>query len=394
MLPPISQNIQVNFKYNIIFTEGLFKADNSLLLNTLNPSSGSCETKILCVVDNGLLDANPGLFKEINQYFDGQPSLQCVQPPLVVPGGEKVKNHTQYVEAIQELIHRHKIDRHSYILAIGGGAVIDMVGYAAAVSHRGVRLIRIPTTVLSQNDSAVGVKNGINAYGKKNFLGTFAPPYAVLIDFDFLTTLNDRDWISGTSEAVKVALLKDPDFFHFLEDHSGRLQGRDMPSMQKLIYRCAELHLDHIANSGDPFEAGTSRPLDFGHWAAHKIEQLSNYKIRHGEAVAVGLALDVTYAYYSNILSKNDWIRILELLRQLGFKLFVPELTINLDEPGKHPSILEGLNEFREHLGGQLTIMLIKGIGESFETHTMDEKRILKSIKALREYELSTTVNR
>ncbi|MEX0773622.1 MAG: 3-dehydroquinate synthase [Balneolales bacterium] len=386
MLLPINQAVQVNFNYQVTFTNGLFQVKNPLLKDTLHSSGDARQIRILSVIDEGLLQHNPGLIAEINQYFDSQASIFPVRDPFIVPGGEGVKNDIKYVNSIQEMVHQYGIDRHSFILAIGGGAVLDMAGYAAAVSHRGVRLIRIPTTVLSQNDSAVGVKNGVNAYGKKNFLGSFAPPYAVLNDFDFLTTLSDRDWRSGMSEAVKVALLKDPAFFCFLEENAEKLKNRDMPAMQQLIYRCAELHLNHISTSGDPFEAGTSRPLDFGHWSAHKLEQLSDYKIRHGEAVAIGLALDATYAYHTNLLEKDEWDRILGLLRNLGFKLFIPELALDLDEPGKQASIIEGLNEFREHLGGQLTIMLLEGIGKGFETHSMDEGKILQSIRTLKEF--------
>jgi 3-dehydroquinate synthase len=205
------------------------------------------------------------------------------------------------------------------VLGIGGGAVLDMVGYAAATAHRGIRLIRVPTTVLAQNDSGVGVKNGINAFGKKNFLGTFAPPYAVLNDIDFLTTLDDRDWRSGIAEAVKVALIKDANFFEFITTNAKALARRDMDSMQHLVYRCAQLHLNHIANSGDPFEKGSSRPLDFGHWAAHKLEQLTHYNLRHGEAVAIGIALDTTYSYMAGMLSRSDWQQVLETAENIRF---------------------------------------------------------------------------
>ena len=122
--------------------------------------------------------------------------------------------------SVHRAIHEYGIDRHAYVLAVGGGALLDMVGYAAATAHRGVRLVRVPTTVLSQNDSGIGVKNSVNAFGKKNFLGTFAPPFAVFNDFTFLTTLSDRDWRAGISEAIKVALLKDATFFAFLEEHA------------------------------------------------------------------------------------------------------------------------------------------------------------------------------
>ena len=132
-----------------------------------------------------------------------------------------------------------------------------MVGYAATVAHRGIKHIRIPTTVLSQNDSGIGVKNGINYKGKKNFLGTFAPPAAVFNDNQFLLTLSDRDYRSGISEAIKVALIKDHDFFLWLENNADALVKRDVEAMDYLIKRCAQLHLEHIGGA-DPFETGSA----------------------------------------------------------------------------------------------------------------------------------------
>jgi 3-dehydroquinate synthase len=214
-------------------------------------------------------------------------------------------------------------------------------------------------------------------------LGTFTPPYAVINDFKFLTTLSARDWRSGIAEAVKVSLIKDASFFEFIEQHAQQLANRDLEAMKVLVYRCACLHLDHIANNGDPFELGSSRPLDFGHWAAHKLEQLSDYRLRHGEAVAVGVALDTTYSCLAGLLDKSAWQRVLNLLSTVGFELCVPEMTQYLDEPADHRSIFAGLSEFREHLGGRLTIMLLRDIGLGFEVHELDEELVRKSVSLL-----------
>ena len=264
--------------------------------------------------------------------------------------------------------------RHSYILAIGGGSVLDLAGYAAATAHRGIRLIRMPTTVLSQNDSGVGVKNSVNALHAKNFLGTFAPPYAVVNDLSFLPSLSDRDWRSGIAEAIKVALVKDAAFFDELEANAERLAPprRDANAMTRLIYQCATLHLDHIATSGDPFEMGASRPLDFGHWAAHQLEQLTDYELRHGEAVAIGIALDATYSHLCGLLPTSDWGRALDLLDAVGFNLYVPEIDAHMDDPEHPRSVFRGLEAFREHLGGELTIMLLASIGRGIEVHDVD----------------------
>jgi 3-dehydroquinate synthase len=302
--------------------------------------------------------------------------LELAAGPLLVPGGERAKDGTRWVEAVHELVHDAGLCRHSFLIAVGGGAVIDAAGLAAATAHRGIRLIRVPTTVLAQNDAAVGVKNGVNAFGKKNWIGTFSPPHAVLCDSRFLLTLSDRDWRAGTVEAVKVGLLKDPAYFRWLEASAPALAGRDLGVMEALIQRCAELHLTHIARGGDPFERRSARPLDFGHWSAHKLEQLSGYRLRHGEAVAVGIALDCAYSRLAGLLGDDDLSRVLGLLAALGFDLYVPELSQELD-------LLRGLDEFRQHLGGRLAITLLRGIGQGFEVDAMDLEHVRKSIRLL-----------
>lgn len=337
---------------------------------------------MLFVVDEGVNQHHTGLLSAIEAYCRTH-RLSMTGPPLRVPGGERVKHEHDWVLTTLRAIERAGLCRHSFVVAVGGGAVLDMAGLAAATAHRGVRLIRVPTTVLSQNDSGVGVKNSVNAFGKKNFLGTFAPPYAVLNDSRFLTTLSDRDWRSGIAEAIKVALIKDAAFFRYLERRAAALARRDMEAMQRLIYRCAELHLQHIATGGDPFELGSARPLDFGHWAAHKLEQLSGYRLRHGEAVAIGIALDTTYSHLSGLLAEPDWRRVLRLLRNTGFALHAPELGEHLNEPSHPRCILRGLSEFREHLGGELTVTLLERIGRGLEVHEIDERRVSESIRIL-----------
>lgn len=384
----IRQNFTVSFAYDVAFTRGLFEADNQLFANSIKAEAGKPIPKVLFIFDEKMFHHHPGLFEKIRNY-SAKPGryFELIDEYILIPGGEKCKNHPEYVEEVLAAIEKADLDRHSYVAVAGGGAVIDAVGYAAAIAHRGVRLIRIPTTVLAQNDAAVGVKNGVNAFGKKNFLGTFVPPNAVLNDFDFLKTLEERDWRAGISEAVKVALIKDATFFKKLEEDAEALRRRDMKAMQDLIIRCAELHLEHISTSGDPFETGSSRPLDFGHWAAHKLEQLTGYELRHGEAVAIGIALDTTYSYLRGMISEENCNRIVDIFKRCGFRLFVPELGNGLNNPEEKESILYGLEEFREHLGGELTIMLLQGIGQGVEVHEVDTDLYKKAISILRQAE-------
>lgn len=378
----LQQSFQVKFEYKVFFTSRLFDKGNALFQEfLLREKKAETPPKLLFVLDENVARHHPTLITDIKAYFSSYPSLKLVEDVLIVPGGEASKNDEGLFYKIVAAVNTHKIDRHSYLIAIGGGSVLDLAGYAAAVSHRGVRHIRIPTTVLSQNDSGVGVKNGINYFRKKNFLGTFAPPVAVFNDFHFLTTLEDADWRSGISEAIKVGLIKDAAFFHWLVENAPLLVKRDMPAMQYLVKRCAELHLEHI-RSLDPFEMGSSRPLDFGHWSAHKLEQLTDFKIRHGEAVAIGIALDSVYSYLSGRLSKDALDAILALNKTLGFDLTHSLLQV---QDNQSP-LLKGLEEFREHLGGRLTITLLNAIGSGEEVHEMDGELIKQASAWLQQH--------
>ncbi|MCA6074295.1 3-dehydroquinate synthase [Fulvivirga sedimenti] len=370
----IKQRFEVPFRYNVYFKRDLFEESNDFLRKLLESEGAS---RLAVVIDGGLAQAQPDLRSRIDRYFKGSFTAACIE----VQGGEAVKNSWEGVEAVLKLVNEQHIDRHSYVIAIGGGAVLDMAGFAAAIAHRGVRHIRIPTTVLSQNDSGVGVKNGINYFGKKNFIGTFAPPNVVINDVTFLETLNDRDWRSGISEAIKVSLLKDPDFFEWIEENVHALNARNADVMEELIYRCAELHVEHISGQGDPFESGSSRPLDFGHWAAHKLEHVTDYTVRHGEAVAMGIALDVCYAGEIGMLSQALTDRIVRLISSLGFAVYHTDLG---DENGMNPEIMHGLVEFQEHLGGVLTITLIEDVGKAVDVHEVDHDAYDRSIKKLK----------
>jgi 3-dehydroquinate synthase len=271
---------------------------------------------------------------------------------------------------VGEQAARCGLDRQSYVIAVGGGAMLDAVGLGAALVHRGVRLVRLPTTVLAQGDAGIGVKNGINAFGQKNFFGCFQPPWAVVNDLDFLQTLTDRDWRSGIAEAIKVAAIKDAGFFRFLETNAARIAARDAAGMETLVRRCARLHVEHTATSGDPFEFGSARPLDFGHWSAHKLELMSGFRISHGEAVAFGVLLDSSYAREKGWISAAEFEVIDRGLRQSGFPLLHDEV-FQRDAAGQL-EIFAGLRDFREHLGGELCVTFPQGIGARFEMHEID----------------------
>ncbi len=380
----IERTIQVGFRHQVHFTKRVFDPANLLLADVLVNRETGARHKALVIVDESLALSQPKLVPQIEAYFATYSNaLNLLCSPLVMEGGERTKNSYFHVSEVQSHVDRYHIDRHSYVIAVSGGALLDMVGLAAATAHRGLRHVRIPTTTLSQADSGVGVKNGINAFGKKNFIGAFAPPFAVINDFDLLASLSPRDKRAGYIEAPRVALIREAHLCHAIEPDWEKLRQFDPTAMERLIYRSAELHVTHIATSGDPFEFGSARPLDFGHWAAHKLEQISEYKIRHGEAVAIGIALDVTYSKLTGLISPETCERIFHLLDALSFDLFANEL-LYADSTGEL-TVLKGLEEFREHLGGELTITLLNEIGRGLEVHEMDSAQVLAAIQELRE---------
>lgn len=378
------QKFDVPYEFPVCFTEDIFDKNNRILLDIICRKEKDKKHNIIFFIDEGIAKFNKDLIRKLEQYIENfNTSLNLVTKPIIVPGGEKIKSNLYFIEQIQENINQYNIDRHSYVIAIGGGAVLDAVGLVAATSHRGIRHIRIPTTVLSQNDSGVGVKNGVNLFGSKNYVGTFAPPFAVINDIDFISYLSERDKIAGMAEAVKVALIRDKAFFNWLEKNSEKLALFEKIEMKQMIRRCAELHMHQISNGGDPFEIGSARPLDFGHWSAHKLESMTNYRLRHGEAVAIGIALDAKYSVLVGMLKKGMEERICCLLEYLGFNLW----NAAIEKRNIHNGLvlIKGLKDFQEHLGGQLTITLLKEIGMGFEVNEIDISIVEESIEWLKE---------
>lgn len=380
---PLHGRFEVSYDYPVVFTDHLFAPSNPCLHRLLIAQHRGPVT-VLVFADEQLLHSAPQLPEQIDAYFAAHAAdLHLQAASIAVPAGELSKD-SQVLQQLYSDMLRHGLDRHCYVLALGGGAVLDAVGYACATFHRGIRLIRIPSTVLAQNDAGIGVKNGINAFGQKNLLGAFYPATAVINDFQLLTSLTRRDQIAGLAEAVKVALIKDQAFFQWMEQQADALAHFDHPASRYAIRRCAELHLAHITGAGDPFERGNGRPLDYGHWAAHKLENLSHHRLRHGEAVAVGMALDGLYANALGLLNDADTERVLSLLLKLGFSLCPPELT--LKDPQGRSQVLLGLEEFRQHLGGQLSIPMLSRIGESVDLHEIDAARMEQALQRLSTY--------
>ena len=384
----LQASFQVSYHYPVTFTTGVFDCDNPALAQTLCAREPEKQHRVLVLVDKGVATRTPQLAAQWKRYAEHyRHSIDSCGEPIVVPGGERAKDDPFLQQRLSSYIEEHGIDRHSFVIAIGGGAMLDAVGLAAATAHRGVRLIRMPTTVLAQNDAGIGVKNGVNRFGQKNWYGTFAPPFAVINDDQFLDTLNSVDRRAGMAEAVKVALIRDAAFFNWIEANTQSLARFDKPAVNQLIERCAQLHLQQITQAGDPFETGTARPLDFGHWAAHRLEKMTRHEVSHGDAVAIGIALDSRYAQLSGRLDANSLERIINVLEALQFPLDHPAM-FELDEQNGR-ALFTGLDDFQRHLGGQLSITLLTGIGESCEVHDID-RHILEHALTLTQTQVQT----
>lgn len=379
----VSFPITLQHEHRLIFTRDVFAVGNPVLADVLTPREPGENVRAMVFWDGGLRTSFPEFERRMAEWFEAHSAhVRLAAPPLALAGGEGAKSELDHVQRVWSALNAAGMCRHSYVIAIGGGALLDMVGFAAATAHRGIPLVRLPTTSLSQGDGGVGVKNGINYFGKKNWLGAFVVPHAVINDAAFLHRLPPRDRRSGLIEAVKVALIRDAAFFEFIAARVAALAAFEREPFEAVIRECARQHLRHIATAGDPFERGSARPLDFGHWSAHKLEQMSAFHFGHGEAVAIGIALDLVYARRVGLLPAAVAQRILGVVQALGFRLYTPLL----DERGAdgRRTVLQGLDEFREHMGGRLTIPMIRAPGDRIDVHTMETAVIEAAIDELR----------
>lgn len=365
----------VNFTHRLRFTDDFLGSDSSILQELLSGSEGTVPN-VQFWVDEHVALANPDLKQRIASFCKRHANQFSVAGNVqLVAGGEAVKNDIHVIERMLKCFNHADLDRRSYVVVIGGGAVLDAVGFAAAIAHRGIRLVRVPTTTLAQADSGLGVKNSINLFQKKNWVGTFAVPWGVINDRQILETLSDRDFVCGFSEAVKVSLLKEPALFARIHSAAASIRSR-CDECWPIIEESAKWHLKHITQGGDPFEMLEARPLDFGHWSAHKLEAMTNFELRHGEAVAIGVAVDVTYSALMHGLPQHEADAVIDCLRKMGLLNDHPVLR-RTDE------LFAGLEEFRQHLGGRLTITMLEGIGKPLDVHAIDHDRMREAIESV-----------
>ena len=341
--------------------------------DVLSGLEGAC----VAFVDSGVASAWPEVAERLHAcvHEGGQGRLRLAAVETM-PGGERCKDGMHEANRVLQACFDHGISRRGAVIAVGGGAVLDAAGFGAAMAHRGVPLLRLPTTTLAQDDSAMGVKCGVNAFGQKNAVGAFAAPHAVLCCRRLLGSLPQEHWIGGFSEAVKIALLRDSGLLDRIERDAATIVARDLDTAWPVIQRSAWLHREHILGGGDPFELGSGRPLDHGHWAAHRLESLSGWTLPHGQAVAVGLALDACLAHVMGLLSAETRDRVLRVLGALGLPVRHPLL-----EPADR--LAEGLEQFRQHLGGALAVPLLREVGRCEDVAEVPRMAVNEAVRRL-----------
>ena len=283
---------------------------------------------------------------------------------LRLPAGEATKGWPQFTRTVEWLLE-NRIERRDVVIALGGGVVGDLVGFAAAVLRRGVRFVQIPTSLLAQVDSSVGGKTGINAPQGKNLIGAFHQPSMVLADIGALETLTPRDFLAGYGEVVKYGLLGDSAFFEWLEANGPALAAGDVDARTYAVRRSCEMKAEIVVR--DETEQGDRALLNLGHTFCHALEAATGYSsdLLHGEGVAIGCALAFELSARLGLCSQEDPSRVRAHLTSMGMKTDLSDIDANL--PGADV-LLDLMGQDKKVVDGQLRFILARGIGRAFVT--------------------------
>ncbi len=299
---------------------------------------------------------------------------------LTLPAGESTKSWPHFTRTVEWLLE-NKIERRDVVIALGGGVIGDLVGFAAAVLRRGVSFVQIPTSLLAQVDSSVGGKTGINAPQGKNLIGAFHQPALVLADIDMLATLTPRDFLAGYGEVVKYGLLGDAAFFDWLEENGPKAAAGDAEARTYAVKRSVEMKAEIVLR--DETEQGDRALLNLGHTFCHALEAATGYSDRllHGEGVAIGCALAFELSARLGLCAQEDPSRLREHLATMGMKRDLRDI------PGDLPSaevLLDLMGQDKKVIDGQLRFILARGIGDSFVTSEVPRDKVLSLLQEQR----------
>lgn len=352
--------------YKVSIVPGLFETGNPCLADLVGNG------KNLYVIDRGI---GTSRINQIKRYVTANRKEAFFS---IMDGGEKVKDGLATVMKLLEEAEGCGLDRKGMMVLIGGGALLDMAGFAASIFRHGVRHIRIPTTLLAQVEAGIGTKNGVNMQKQKNFIGTCQVPQEVLLDPGFLPTLDSRHLAAGIADIIKVALMRNRALFDLVGEHYRQILERkfmENPAVLSILWQTVLEHVDEI--NRDPYEREAGKPLDFGQEWGHQLEVLSRHYLNHGEAVSIGMAIDSVISFTRGQLAQEDLESILSLLRNAGLPIHHPLATAN--------ALWPGLENFRRHHGGRLTVTLLNGIGATSQTGEIGYHELEEAVRCVRE---------
>ncbi len=283
---------------------------------------------------------------------------------LALPPGEATKGWAQFSRTVEWLLEQ-RVERRDVVVALGGGVIGDLVGFAAAVLRRGVRFVQIPSSLLAQVDSSVGGKTGINAPQGKNLIGAFHQPALVLADTGLLDTLTPRDFLAGYGEVVKYGLLGDSDFFQWLEGNASSMASGDRAARIHAVKRSVEMKAEIVAR--DETEQGDRALLNLGHTFCHALEKVTGYSSRllHGEGVAIGCAMAFDLSARLGLCAQEDPSRVRAHLKQMNLKTDLSDIEGDLPDADV---LLDHMAQDKKVIDGQLRFILARGIGQAFVT--------------------------
>lgn len=319
----------------------------------------------VCIVSNDTVA--PLYLAQIKAALAGKKIIE-----VLIPDGEQYKNLQEYTRVLDALIE-HRFGRDSVIIALGGGVVGDLAGFAAASYQRGMDFIQCPTTLLAQVDSSVGGKTGVNHPLGKNMIGAFHQPQAVLIDIDTLNTLPPREFSAGLAEIIKYGLINDLAFFEWLETHISALMQKDKPLLIQAIAHCCQNKANIV--SADEKEHGIRALLNLGHTFGHALEALSHYTLwKHGEAVAIGIRMATELAHLRQELTATERQRIITLLQ-------AAQLPINMEDAFRPEEVYDTMFLDKKVRSGKLRFIAITGLGQTRIADDIPAEQILTAIK-------------
>lgn len=293
---------------------------------------------------------------------------------IVLPAGESTKSMANLTHVVERLLEM-KVERDDLIIALGGGVIGDLAGFAAAVLRRGIDFVQVPTTLLAQVDSSVGGKTGVNAPQGKNLIGAFHQPRLVLADIDVLGTLTPRDFLAGYGEVVKYGMLGDADFFEWLERNGPALAAGDKALRAQAVLRSCQMKADIVAR--DEKERGDRALLNLGHTFGHALEAATGYSSRllHGEGVAIGCALAFEVSARSSLCSQETPSRVRAHLTEMGMKTDLADIQGELPDA---EGLIELMYQDKKVRQGQLTFIVARAIGQAFVSREVDLEIVRK----------------